>query len=90
MRRGGMAKIWKYEVGHAWLTIRLTAPQLFGNFHLRCGACDRAEFDTCWSPAAIQIERLKNGFLVHDGSHLRVECGVIEGNYNVEPYLGAA
>ncbi len=86
LRQGGMGKIWQYQVSHSWLTIRLTAPSLFGNFHLRCGDCDRAEFDTCWSPAAVQVERIADRFLVHDGAHLRVECGILDGVYNVEPY----
>jgi hypothetical protein len=86
----GMAKAWSYEVSHQWLTVRLTAPQLCGNFHLRCGDCERVEFDTCWSPTAVQIEQVVGGFLVHNGAHLRVECGGIEGDYNVQPYLGVA
>ena len=89
-RSGGQAQVGEYRVSHQWLVIRLTAPQLAGNFHLSCGACERAEFDTTWFGAAVQVERTDDGFLVHDGAHLRVECGVVEGAFNVEPCFGAA
>ena len=89
-RSGGQAKVWGYRVSHKWLVIRLTAPQLAGNFHLSCGDCERVEFDAAWFGAAVQVEQAEDGFLVHDGAHLRVECGIVEGAFNVEPCFGAA
>ena len=89
LRQGGAAKVWEYRVSHGWLVIRLTAPHLVGNFHLSCGDCERVEFDACWSPAAVRVERTAGGLLVQDGAHLHVECGVVAGAYNVEPYMDA-
>ena len=86
VRRGGTAKIWEYQVSHQWLIIRLTAPHLVGNFHLSCGACERAEFDTCWSPVTVQVEQVTGGFVVSDGAHLHIKCGVLEGTFNAEPF----
>ncbi len=85
LREGGIVQAWEYSVSHQWLTIRVTAPSLTGNFHLRCGDCDRAEFDTYWSPASLTVEMLGEGFLVHDSDHLRVVCGIVEGVFNVAP-----
>jgi len=83
-----MAKAWEYHIGHQWLTLRIIAPSMAGNFHLRCGACERVEFDTYRSPVSTQVERHDDSFLVQDGNHLRVRCGIIEGFYNIAPCFG--
>lgn len=85
LRRKGKAQIWNYQVSHQWLTLRITAPDLAGNFHLMCGACERAEFDSCWQPINIRIERIADGFLIQDSLHLRVKCGLVTGKHNVQP-----
>jgi len=90
IRYGGAAQVWSYSVSHQWLTIRLTKHGLAGNFHLLCGACDRLEFDTAWLDSNLQVERSEAGFVVRDGAHLRVECGIVTGRYNVPPVFGIA
>ena len=88
LRRGGRAQVLEYQAGHQWLTLRLVKPGLAGNFHLRCGACERVTFETQWEPASVEVEEAAHGFVVHDGAHLRVECGLVEGEYNVPPVFG--
>ena len=90
LRRRGKAQIWKYQVSHQWLTLRITAPDLAGNFHLMCGDCERVEFDTHWQPINITIERTDDGFLVQDNIHLHVKCGLIVGEYNIQPVFGGS
>jgi len=85
LRRGGEARPWEYQVSLQRFTLRITASALAGNFHLVCLACERLEFDTTWSPIAITIERCEFGFVVYDRTYLRVECGVVAGQYNVMP-----
>jgi len=88
LRRGGAAQPWEYQVSLQRFTLRITAPELAGNFHLVCLACERLEFDTNWSPIAVTVEQRESGFVVYDGPHLRVECGVVAGEYNVLPVFG--
>src|SRR5262245_54681711 len=85
LRRGGNAQVWDYQVSHQWLTIRLEKRGLAGNFHLRCGGCDRVSFETWWEPANFEVQQYEHGYIVHDGANLRIECGLIEGEYNVSP-----
>ena len=88
LRRHGHARPLDYRVSHQWFILRITAPDLAGNFHLLCGACERVEFDTHWGPLNIRVERDGDDFLVHDGAHLRVRCGLLAGEYNVPPVFG--
>jgi hypothetical protein len=88
-RRDGQARAWGYDSSFSRFALRITSPSLAGNFHLHCEACSRVEFDMSWERPEIAIERVANGYMVRDGTHLYVACQVVAGHYNVPPLFDA-
>jgi hypothetical protein len=84
-RCDGHALAWGYSASLSVFALRITSPRLAGNFHLHCSACSRVEFDMSWEQPQIAIERAANGYVVRDGTHLYVACGIVAGHYNVPP-----
>jgi hypothetical protein len=85
LRKDGWSRVWNYQASHSWFELCVVSPKFAGNFHLFCGACTRIECDISWMPLYIQIEKVGNDYIVKDGAHLFVKCGLFVGKYNVPP-----
>lgn len=87
---GGQVQVWTYNVGHNWLSIRLTRLGIPGNLHLFCGVCCWVAFDPCYQDSKLEVSEGPDPdgnvlFHVRDGERLLVRCFHLAVKRDVEP-----